>query len=171
VLPIDGRPVVVTLVHELAAAGCGPIVVVTGHLAEQIEAILEPLPYELRFVRQPPGLGSADAVARAEASPPYVVTAADTVYAPGDLARFAAAGADADGAIAVHGEFRPPLWLLGARVVRHLDPLPGAPPYELAHVFRDAVEAGARVSAIQIGRTRDLTTPVDLVRENFPYLR
>jgi CTP:molybdopterin cytidylyltransferase MocA len=171
ILPIDGRPVVVTLVHELAAAGCGPIVVVTGHLAEQVEALLEPLSYDLRFVRQPRGLGSADAVARAEATPPYVVTAADTVYTTGDLARFAAEGAAADGAIAVYGDFRPPLWLLGARVAQHLDPLPGAAPYELAHVFRDAVEGGARVSAIQIGRTRDLTSPVDLVRENFPYLR
>ena len=171
VLPIDGRPVVVTLVHDLAAAGCGPIVVVTGHLAEQVEALLEPLPYDLRFVRQPPGLGSADAVARAGATPPYLVTAADTVYAPGDLARFAAEGSAADGAIAVHADFRPPLWLLGARVASHLDPLPGAPPYELAHVFRDAVAGGAEVSAIQVGRTRDLTSPVDLVRENFPYLR
>jgi CTP:molybdopterin cytidylyltransferase MocA len=171
ILPIDGRPVVVTLVHDLVAAGCGPIVVVTGHLAEQVEDLLEPLPYDVRFVRQPPGLGSADAVARARATPPYVVTAADTVYADGDLARFAAEGATADGAIAVHGDFRPPLWLLGPRVARYLDPLPGAPPYELAHVFRDAVEAGAHVSAIQVGRTRDLTSPVDLVRENFPYLR
>ena len=171
VLPIDGRPVVVTLVHDLAGAGCGPITVVTGHLAEQVEALLEPLPYDLRFVRQPPGLGSADAVARAQATPPYLVTAADTVYTAGDLARFAAEGSTADGAVAVHGTFRPPLWLLGPRVARFLDPLPGAPPYELAHVFRDAVEAGARVSAIQIGRTRDLTSTVDLVRENFPYLR
>jgi CTP:molybdopterin cytidylyltransferase MocA len=171
VLPIDGRPVVVTLLHELAAAGCGPIVVVTGHLADQVEALLEPLPYSVRFVRQPPGQGSADAVARAGATPPYVVTAADTVYSPGDLARFAREGSRADGAIAVHGTFRPPLWLVGPRVARHLDPLPGAPPYELAHVFANAVEAGARVSAIQIGRTRDLTSPVDLVRENFPYLR
>jgi len=37
VLPIDGRPVVVTLAHELARAGCERIVVVTGHLAEQVE--------------------------------------------------------------------------------------------------------------------------------------
>ncbi len=170
-LPIDGRPVVVTLVHELAAAGCGQIVVVTGHLADQVEELLEPLPYDLRFVRQPAGLGSADAVARACATPPYLVTAADTVYTPGDLARFAREGSVADGAVAVHGAFRPPLWLLGPRVARHLDPLPGAPPYELAHVFRDAAGAGAHVSAIQIGRTRDLTSPVDLVRENFPYLR
>jgi CTP:molybdopterin cytidylyltransferase MocA len=171
VLPIDGRPVVVTLVHDLAAAGCGRIVVVTGHLAEQVEALLEPLPYELRFVRQPPGQGSADAVQRAHATPPYLVVAADNVFAEGDLARFAREGAELDGAYAVHGDERPPLWLVGERVHRFLDPLPGKAPYELQHVFRNAVDAGAEVSAIQVGRTRDLTEPADLVRQNFPYLR
>jgi len=171
VLPIDGKPVVVTLVHDLAAAGCSPIVVVTGHLAEQVEALLEPLPYELRFVRQPPGQGSADAVLRAGARPPYLVAAGDTVFRAGDLAQFAREGADADGAIAVHGEERPPLWLVGERVHRFLNPLPGKAPYELQDVFENAADAGARVSAIQMGRTRDLTDPFDLVRENFPYLR
>jgi CTP:molybdopterin cytidylyltransferase MocA len=171
VLPIDGRPVVVTLVHELAAAGCAPIVVVTGHLAEQVEALLAPLPYELRFVRQPAGQGSADAVKRAEAVPPYLVSAADTVYQPGDLARFGREGREHDGAYAVYRTLRQPLWLLGAPVARFLDPLPGKAPYELREVFRQAVDGGADVSAIQIGRTRDLTSPVDLVRENFGYLR
>jgi CTP:molybdopterin cytidylyltransferase MocA len=171
VLPIDGKPVVVRLVHDLAAAGCERIVVVTGYLADQVEALLEPLPYALRFVRQPPGQGSADAVQRAHARPPYLVVAADTVFAIGDLARFARAGAGHDGAIAVHGTDRPPLWLVGARVHRFLDPLPGKAPYELLDVFRNATDAGAEVSAIQIGRTRDLTDPADLVRENFPYLR
>jgi CTP:molybdopterin cytidylyltransferase MocA len=171
VLPIDGKPVVVTLVHELAAAGCERIVVVTGYLAEQVEALLEPLPYELRFVRQPPGQGSADAVQRAHATPPYLVVAADNVFAEGDLARFAREGVELDGAYAVHGDERPPLWLVGERVHRFLDPLPGKAPYELQHVFRDAVDAGAEVSAIQVGRTRDLAEPADLVRQNFPYLR
>ncbi len=171
VLPIDGRPVVVTLVHDLAAAGCERIVVVTGHLAEQVEALLEPLPYEIRFVRQPRGQGSADAVLRAQATPPYLVVAADNVFAEGDLERFAREGAGLDGAFAVHGAVRPPLWLIGERVHRFLDPLPGKAPYELQHVFANAVDAGARVSAIQVGRTRDLTGPADLVRQNFPYLR
>ena len=171
ILPIDGRPVVVTLVHELAAAGCGPIVVVTGHLAEQVEALLEPLPTTCgssasRRGSARPTRSPARRRRRRTWSPPPTRSTP-----PGDLARFAAEGRQADGAIAVHGDFRPPLWLLGARVARYLDPLPGAPPYELAHVFRDAVEAGAQVSAIQVGRTRDLTSPVDLVRENFPYLR
>lgn len=171
VLPIDGKPVVVTLVHDLAGAGCERIVVVTGHLAEQVEALLEPLPYDIRFVRQPPGQGSADAVLRARATPPYLVVAADNVFGEGDLARFAQTAAPFDGAIAVHGEHRPPLWLIGERVHRFLDPLPGKAPYELQDVFRKATDAGAEVSAIQVGRTRDLTDPADLVRQNFPYLR
>jgi molybdopterin-guanine dinucleotide biosynthesis protein A len=198
VLPIDGRPVVVTTVHELAAAGCTPIVVVTGHLREQVEAFVEPLPYDLRFVVQPGPLGSADAVARAALEPPYVVSGADTMYGEGDVARFVREAAGTDGAIAVRAQQgRPdhtrihvedgrvvrvsapaapggwtaaPLWLLGAPVAPHLLPLPGDPPHELGDVFQLAIDAGAAVSAIQIGRTRDLTSPVDLVRENFPYL-
>ena len=170
VLPIDGKPVVVTLAHDLAAAGCERIVVVTGHLAEQVEALLARLPYSIEFVWQPPGQGSADAVLRARGRPPYLVVAADTVFTDGDLARFARAGAHADGAIALHGDERPPLWLLGERVHRYLDPLPGRAPYELQDVFAKAVDGGAEVAAIQVGRTRDLTTPVDLVRQNFLYL-
>jgi CTP:molybdopterin cytidylyltransferase MocA len=170
VLPIDGKPVVVSLVHDLAGAGCERIVVVTGHLAEQVEALLEPLPYDIRFVRQPAGQGSADAVLRAQATPPYLVVAADNLFAAGDLARFAREAGSSDGAIALHGAERPPLWLIGERVHRFLDPLPGEAPYELQDVFRNATDAGAEVSAIQIGRTRDLTEPVDLVRQNFPYL-
>lgn len=170
VLPIDGRPVVVTLVHDLAAVGCGPFTVVTGHLGEQVEQLLAPLPYAIRFVHQPPGQGSADAVARAEASPPFLVTAADTVYRREGLARFVAEAPAADGAYALSGDDRAPLWCLGPKVASHLHPLPGNAPYELAHVFGAAVDAGARVSAIQVGGTRDLTNAVDLVRHNFPYL-
>lgn len=170
VLPIDGKPVVVTLVHALAEAGCERIVVVTGHLAEQVEELLEPLPHAIRFVRQPPGQGSADAVLRAGATPPFLVSAADTVYADGDLGRFVHAVAGLDGAFAMHGEQRAPLWWLGEPVARFLDPLPGKPPHELQDVFRLAVDAGAHVSAIQVGATRGLTSPEDLVRENVPYL-
>jgi len=198
VLPIDGRPVVVTTVHELTAAGCAPIVVVTGHLREQVESLLRPLPYDLRFVVQPEPLGSADAVARAALAAPYVVSGADTVYGRGDVERFVRDAAHSDGAIAVRvQQGRPdhtrihveggrvvrvsapdapgpwtaaPLWLVGESVAPHLLPLPPGPPHELADVFQLAIDAGAAVSAIQIGRTRDLTSPVDLVRENFPYL-
>jgi bifunctional UDP-N-acetylglucosamine pyrophosphorylase/glucosamine-1-phosphate N-acetyltransferase len=166
VLPIDGRPVVVTLVHQLAEV-CERIVVVTGHLAEQVEELLRPLPYQIDFVRQPPGQGSADAVARAEARPPYLVVAADNVFALGAIASFAAQGGPA---VAWSGEERAPLWLVDDAVHRFLDPLPGKPPYELAEVFRLAAAAGSEVSAVQVGRTRDLTTPDDLVRENVPYL-
>jgi UDP-N-acetylglucosamine diphosphorylase / glucose-1-phosphate thymidylyltransferase / UDP-N-acetylgalactosamine diphosphorylase / glucosamine-1-phosphate N-acetyltransferase / galactosamine-1-phosphate N-acetyltransferase len=199
VLPIDGLPVVVTLVHQLAAAGCERIVVVTGHLAEQVESLLEPLPYRIEFVRQPDPLGSADAVARAAATAPYLVLAADTRFADGDVRSFAERARGVDGAIAIrrqegrpasthihiddgrvvrlHGSPREdewtaaPLWWIGEPIVRFLDPLPGEPPYELADVVQAAIDAGAHVSAIQIRGTRDLTDPFDLVRENFDYLR
>lgn len=169
ILPIDGRPVVVTLLHELAF--CERVVVVTGHLAEQVEALVRPLPYPIEVVRQPPGRGSADAVLRAAAEPPYLALAADTVFQPGAVERFAREAAASDGAVGWAGEQRAPIWLLGARVHAHLDPLPGNPPHELQDVFGLAVDDGATVSAIQVGRIRGLTSPADVVRENFVYLR
>src|SRR3954466_14325995 len=62
VLPIDGRPVIVTLLHELRAAGINRGTVVSGPLAEQVESLCEP--FGVRFVRQPEPLGSADATQR-----------------------------------------------------------------------------------------------------------
>jgi CTP:molybdopterin cytidylyltransferase MocA len=195
VLPIDGKPVVETLLAELAAAGIERAWIVTGHLAEQVERIADeadPRP-ALRFVRQPQALGSGDAVARAlamGAQPPLVVTAADTVFGVGDLARFAAAGHAAvawrrrprgtplqieDGRVVQvpaadeQGHFAAPLWFLTEEVARGLDGLPG-PPYELSAAFQRAIDAGTTVRAVEISPTRDLTTPADLVRENFPYL-
>jgi UDP-N-acetylglucosamine diphosphorylase / glucose-1-phosphate thymidylyltransferase / UDP-N-acetylgalactosamine diphosphorylase / glucosamine-1-phosphate N-acetyltransferase / galactosamine-1-phosphate N-acetyltransferase len=200
VLPIDGRPVVVTLLHELAVAGLAPLTVVTGHLAEQVEALLAGFDFELRFARQPEAHGSADAVARANVEPPYVVAGADTVFAPGDVGRFVAGCAGYDGAIAVRRDPPPnpphrsavrvqdglvtrvldadatnplagaPLWFLGEALGVHLTDLPG-PPYELAQAFQRAVDAGARVAGVEIGKTRNLTFPLDLVAENFPYVR
>ncbi len=206
-LPIDGRPVIATLLREIAAAGCRLALVVTGHLAEQVEELVgdgSGFGLAARFARQPSVLGSADAVqrgVRAGAEPPLLVTAADTVYSPGDLARFCAAFAEsgAAGAMAVRREPPPdpahrtpvriveglvenvidddpanplgsaPLWALGPELVPLLDGLPG-PPYELADVFRRALDARLAIAGIEIGKTRDLTHPVDLVQENFPYL-
>ena len=202
VLPVDGRPVVVTLLHELARAGVEDAYVVTGHLAEQVEALLAggraAFGVETAFVRQPSPDGSADTVTRALAAgarPPLVVTAADTVYSPGDVGHFLAA-AKGDGAIAVRrdpppGPGRPaveieagrivrviaaggelsaaPLWLIGERLAEHLAGLPG-PPFELAELFQRGIDAGLEIAAVEIGKTRDLTTAVDLVEENFPYL-
>jgi hypothetical protein len=45
------------------------------------------------------------------------------------------------------------------------------PPYELENAYQAAIDAGEAVMAIEIGKTRDLTYPLDLVKENFPYLR
>ena len=193
VLPIDGKPVIVTLLNELAEAGCERAWVVTGHLAEQVEELVgrsEP-GLEIHFVRQPAPLGSADAVSRALAAgaqPPCLVSAADTVYVPGDVARVAAR---AQAAIAwrrsppgaaleleegrvrhVRGsgeQLASPLWVLTVEVAEHLEGLPG-PPFELATAFQRAIDAGTTVVGVEVGPTRDLTGPADLVRHNFLYL-
>lgn len=205
VLPVDGRPVIATLLRELAAAGCEEAVVVTGHLAEQVEELLgdgEAFGVRVSYARQPGVLGSADAVLRARAEPPFLVSAADTVYAPGDLRAFweAFAAAGTDGAIAVRRDPPPdpphraavriedgrvrrvldddpanplagaPLWALGPALQPLLERLPGKPPWELATVFDAAIAAGLAVSGVEIGATRDLTHPEDLVKENFTYL-
>ena len=205
ILPIDGRAVIATLLRELAATGIERVVVVTGHLAEQVEALVgdgSGFGLEVAFARQPGVLGSADAVRRgsaAGAEPPFLVVAADTVFEPGDVARFATAAERAAGGLAVRRVPAPdpphrwgtrvedgrvvavldrsrtsevsgaPLWSLGAELLPYLEGLSG-PPYELADAFERAVAAGLVVVGFEIGRTRDLTHPADLVRENFPYL-
>lgn len=206
VLPIDGRPVLALLLRELAAADLRKVWLVTGHLAEQVETLGgdgSAFGLELSFVRQPGVLGSADAVRRAldgGATAPVIVSAADTVYRRGDVARFALefTVSGAAGAVAIRTEPPPgagrhavrrsgaridalrdddpenpwsgaPLWAVGPAVAERL--CLDDPPYELERAFQSAIEAGETVMAVEIGRTRDLTYPVDLVRENFPYLR
>jgi glucose-1-phosphate thymidylyltransferase len=206
VLPIDGRPAIATLLHELAAAGVVRATVVTGPLAEQVERLVgEPgaFPLEVRFARQPERDGSAGAVLcglRGGATVPALLCGADTVFRPGDVAAFARAFAEsgAAGAIAVRRDpppeppHRVPTRVEDGRVTRVLDddpanPLAGAPlwairepivtllgrdrpPYELGRAFQRAVDEGMTVLGFEIGPTRDLTRPVDLVERNFPYL-
>jgi glucose-1-phosphate thymidylyltransferase len=206
VLPIEGRPVIATLLRQLTAAGIERVLVVTGHLAGQVEALVgDGLAFGVRidFVRQPEPAGSADAVARAVGSgapAPFLVTAADTLYTPGDVGRFASAFREsgAAGAIAVRRDpaprppHRPAVRLRDGLVERVLDddpgnPLAGAPlwvvgdeivaflcqdaaPHELGNAFQRAIDEGARVAGVEIGPTRDLTYAVDVVRANFPYL-
>ena len=206
VLPIDGRPVLAVLLHELAAAGCTRVWLVTGHLAEQVERLAgdgSAFGLDVEFVRQPAVLGSADAVRRAldaGAAPPALVSAADTVFCRGDVGRFADhfTRSQAAGAVAVRIDPPPgpgrgavrrrdgrverlrdddpenpwsaaPLWAVGSAVAERL--CRDQPPYELEHAFQLAMDAGETVLAVEIGKTRDLTYPLDLVEENFPYLR
>jgi GTP:adenosylcobinamide-phosphate guanylyltransferase len=203
VLPVDGRPVIATLLRELAGTGIAHAWVVTGHLAEQVEALVgdgSAFGLEARAVRQPEPLGSGDAARRAVAAgaaPPLLVTAADTVYRPGDLAlareRWLASGAPAglgvrtgcregqtpvqvaDGFVtAIGGESSAaqsgaPLWFMDAGTARSLDDLPG-PPFELSRLFRGVLERSEEIAALDLGPTRDLTRPEDVVLENFPYL-
>ena len=64
VLPIQGRPVLGSLLRELAAAGLTRVFVVTGHLAEQVEELTgdgSAYGVEVTYVRQPRADGSGDA--------------------------------------------------------------------------------------------------------------
>ncbi len=206
VLPIDGRAVLPVLLREFSGAGFARVWLVTGYLAEQVERLAgdgAAFGLEIRFVRQPAVLGSADAVRRAVdagAAPPLLVSAADTVYRRGDVARVAREFSEsgAAGAIAIRTDPPPrpgrhaigrrdgrverirdddpgnpwsgaPLWGLGPAIVDRLRL--DRPPHELENAFQAAIDAGETVVAVEIGKTRDLTYPLDLVEENFPYLR
>jgi dTDP-glucose pyrophosphorylase len=201
-LPIDGRPVLATLLRELAAAGFERTTVVTGHLAEQLEELVgdgSAFGLAVETVRQPEALGSADAVTRAVtagAAPPLLVTAADTVFAPGDIGHVLRVweGVSAVGAVGVRERGRPdqtpvkvedgrvvafdapgsghsaaPLWILGEELAAALADVPG-PPYEIAHAVQEGITEGQEFLAIPMGTTRDLTRPADVMRHNFPYL-
>lgn len=166
VLPIDGKPVIATLLRELQDAGIETVTVVVGRLGDQIRRLLAGL--DVRVAEQPKPLGSADAVRRAVeagARPPFVVSAADTAYADGDLGRFIGtwARSGAPGALA------PPLWGLGPELVRYLDDLPG-PPYQLQDAFRRAADEGQELTTVELGPTQQLTEPIDVVLHNFVYL-
>ena len=131
---------------------------------------------------------------------PVLVSAADTVYRRGDLSQFAVefGRSGAAGAVAVRTDPPPgpgrqavrrngarivalrdedpenrwsaaPLWAIGPAVAERL--CLDDPPHELEHAFQAAIDAGETVISVEIGKTRDLTYPVDLVEENFPYLR
>jgi NDP-sugar pyrophosphorylase family protein len=175
VLPIDGRPVIASLLRELVAGGFSEVTVVTGHLAEQVEELLgdgSAFGIAVRYARQPKPDGTADAVARAlegGVRPPLIVSAADTLYSAGDVGRFAEAFAASGkpSALAYVPDGRPaPLWGLTEAVTAVLHELAG-PPFELLEAVRRAGE----VARVEIGKTRGVTGPLDLVRENFPYLR
>jgi len=211
ILPIDGRPVIATLLLELRAAGLSEVMVVVGHLAEQVEGLLgdgSGFGLSIRYARQPAPDGSADAVRcalEAGAQPPLLVAGADTVFSRGDIraaavawpasgaagglgvrpvapvelgrrapvrtagGRVTALGSEADDRAGARKLAAAPLWFLDDRFVGRLEGLPG-PPYELAETGRRLLATGETILALELGPTRDLTHPEDVVRHNFPYL-
>jgi glucose-1-phosphate thymidylyltransferase len=194
--------VLATLLRELAAVRVGPVTIVVGHLGEHVEALAgdgSAFGVEVRYVRQPEPVGSADAVRRALAAgarPPLLVSAADTVFRSGALRsaaeRWLSSGAEgglgvrrsadpdktavevADGRVVRLGEgsddlAAAPLWFLGEGLADSLQALPG-PPFELSLAFQRAIDAGREILALELGPTRDLTRPEDVLLANFPYL-
>ena len=194
VLPIGGVPVLASLLRELAAAGCPRATIVVGHLGDQVERLAgdgSGFGLDVHYARQEAPDGSLDAVLAAAPEPPYLVLGADVRFAPGDVGHFAETfeSSQAGGAIAIRprpgpvrvrdgrverilseGVSAAPLWAVGAGVAPFIDARPGRRPYELATAFQQAIDGGEEVVAIEIGETLDLTTPLDLLAHNFPYL-
>lgn len=207
VLPLDGRPVIATLLRELREAAIERAWIVVRHRSEQIRTLLgdgSGFGLELRYVEQPELDGSAGAVRAAlaaGATPPCLISGADTLFVSGDVTRFVeeVERRGVAGAIAVRRDPSPepphrwatrvdqgrvtrvldddpgnplsgaPLWFLTTATAPYLDGL-GGPPYELAELFQRAVDDGLEIAGVEIGPTRDLTYPLDLVQENFTYL-
>jgi UDP-N-acetylglucosamine diphosphorylase / glucose-1-phosphate thymidylyltransferase / UDP-N-acetylgalactosamine diphosphorylase / glucosamine-1-phosphate N-acetyltransferase / galactosamine-1-phosphate N-acetyltransferase len=210
-LPIDGRPVLATLLRELAEASFDAVTVVVGHLGERLQAFLgdgDGFRLAARYAHQGEPLGSADAVSTALAAgahPPLLVLGADTVFPPGTIRSTAErwlrsrtigglavrevpvdelperSSVRAENGLVVSVVEKPragaragtlagaPLWFLGDELCGYLGDLPG-PPFELAVAAQGAIDAGKKVAALEIGPTRDITRPADVMLENFPYL-
>jgi hypothetical protein len=62
-----------------------------------------------------------------------------------------------------------PLWAASEEMLAFLEDLPG-PPFELTAAFQRALDAGKIILGVEIGPTRELTEPADVVRHNFLYL-
>ncbi len=80
-VPVAGRPVLFWVIEGLAAAGVSEVVVVTGHLAEQVERLVDGAPLPVSTVRQESPRGTADALLAASA----IVDGRPFLYAWGDL--------------------------------------------------------------------------------------
>jgi NDP-sugar pyrophosphorylase family protein len=140
VLPIDGRPVIATLLREVAAAGIERATVVVGEQGGQIESLLgdgAAFGVELVYALQPRALGSADALRvalAAGARTPLIVAAADTLFTTGDIGRLAElmrsrapAGAMTVRRFPPPGEDRPAARVEGDRIARVIDDDPSSP--------------------------------------------
>jgi NDP-sugar pyrophosphorylase family protein len=97
ILPIDGRPIIGTLLRDLAGAGFEHVTVVVGHLGDRVRDLVgdgSGFGVRVTYAEQPDPLGSADAVRQAMAvgaRPPLLVAASDTVFGSGAIASAAAA--------------------------------------------------------------------------------
>ena len=195
VLPIDGKPVIALLLRELAEAGFDAVTVVIGHLGEQVERLSataaasgsqsatrdRPHPMARPTPFSPPRRWrrtsfsvptNASRAATSAVSPRRSPHPAPRARSPSRTGRAPSRSATgSSSACSERVSSAAPLWAVGPGLAGHVEARPGKPPFELALAFQHAIDAGERVAGIEIGPTRDLTAPVDVLEENFPYLR
>ena len=196
VLPIDGRPV---RRAAAARAGCRGLSArsrsSSGTSASRCERLLgDGGAFGVRAPLRPAAAGRTarpTRSGRAGEEPPYLVLAADTVFAAGAIALVRAAGRpsgrrdrrSAPAGTAAGARPRRPRRAcsrsgragavlrraaVGRRGARARASLPGQPPWELGNAFQAAIDAGEQIAAVEIGATRDLTAPLDLLRARIP---
>jgi hypothetical protein len=61
------------------------------------------------------------------------------------------------------------LWFLDEGIAAALRSLTG-PPFALGDAFSQSLAQGREIAALELGPTRDLTRPTDVILRNFPYL-
>ena len=192
VLPIDGRPVIVTLLHELAFVE--RVMVVVGHLGAPGAGAAGRVSGRAPVRRAAGGARLRRRGREGRATPPYLVLAADTVFRPGDVggsrgsrrtARSPCGGRRRPDPVHRHGvgvkdgrvvRFHDessewsgaPLWLVGPWIHERVLERPGSPPWELGTAFQLAVDAGLDVRAVEIGPTRDLDASRRSRRQQLP---
>ena len=107
-LDVDGQPIIARIVKSMAEVGCRTVRIVTGYLADRLEAETRrhgPPGVELTFHRQaaPPGTAQALLAVRDVVDEPFLLTWADVLLPPAAFARVLAAyGDDIDAVVAVN---------------------------------------------------------------------
>lgn len=81
-LPVAGKPVIDHILEPLVGQGFDPIVLITGHLEEQIRAHVKKYAAQFEFVRQPEplGLGHAIFLGLEKSDEPAMIQLGDVIY-------------------------------------------------------------------------------------------
>jgi dTDP-glucose pyrophosphorylase len=213
-LPIDGRPVLQSVLEILEQCEIKNVVIVVGYLKEKIMKYVGAGEFGVRvdYAYQDRAEGSGDALKKARdlVDQDFLVIAADTVFDPSEIkemvAYFNASDIDAliglkkvdaerikrgstvrvgpDGVIEQIIE-KPekhrilsdisaaPVFIFSSKIWPYLQELKPSRngKYELATAIQDLINNEGKVKGCFLSYSRDITRPIDVLRENFVYLK
>ena len=214
-LPIDGKPVLESIIELLMACGIRDTVIVVGRLKEKIQKFLDEkanLGARIVYAYQDEARGSGDAVNKARdlIDEDFLVIASDTVFnpveiremvtafkssalnaliglkrvPPEELKRRSTVKVDKNDFIkqiiekpreneALSNISAAPLFIFTPRIWPYLEKLEPSKngKYELAAAIQQLINKEDKVRGYHISYSRDITRPIDVLKENFSYLR